>query len=284
MSDNQTACAGKGKGGKLIAGILIGYVFIFEYQILGSICDSLLEMQWAKVFSVFAVRVITYILCFLVIKKMYGERLSFSFANMKEGLFKYGLCMWILIVLNLVLEFKLPQARGWEVVSILLYSAVWALGVGIVEEVIFRGVFFNAFFKFFGDTKKGFILSLILSSAMFGLIHILNLINHPELLFATISQVVYAIFIGSLFCVIYYRTKNLWPGIILHALIDFSDDVFNALAKAERKDSSTFMAVFSVLVCLILFISALVQVNKIYKNKTISEAVSDEKVNLPQTD
>ncbi len=284
MSDNRTCSVNKGKVGKLIAGIITGFFFLFEYQLLGNLCISLVKIEWAGKLLDFAVKVLTYVLCFFVVKKMYGEKLSFSAVNMKDGIFRYGLFMWIIIILNLVFEFKIPQAKGMDALVTVVISAIWALGVGIAEEVIFRGVFFNAFLKFWGDTKKGLILSMILSSAMFGLVHFFNLISHPESFAATIAQVIYAIFIGSLFCVIYYRTKNLWPGIILHGLIDFSDELFNALAKAERKDTGVFMAVFSVLVCLILFISALVQVNKIYKNKAITEAASDENVNLPQLD
>ena len=72
-----------------------------------------------------------------------------------------------------------------------------------------------------------------MSSVTFGVGHIINLINGSgaELL-PNLLQVVYAIAVGFMFMMIYYRTKSLLPCIITHG-------VFNALSAFANETGLT---------------------------------------------
>ena len=90
--------------------------------------------------------------------------------------------------------------------------------VGFLEELIFRGLLFQAM------AKDGVRSAIIVSSVTFGIGHIVNLVNGSgaELL-PNLLQVMYAVAIGFAFVMIYWKTKSMMPCIIVHS-------VFNGLS------------------------------------------------------
>ena len=89
------------------------------------------------------------------------------------------------------------------------------LGVGFVEEVLFRGFLFKALAK---DNLK---MAIVISSLTFGLGHLFNLINGSGMsLVANLSQVIGAISVGFLFVMIVQRGGSIIPCIMTHAAID----------------------------------------------------------------
>ena len=97
------------------------------------------------------------------------------------------------------------------------------LCVGFLEEMIFRGLLFKAMIK---DGVKS---AIIVSSVTFGIGHIVNLVNGSgaELL-PNILQVLYAIAIGFMLVVIFYKTKSMLVCIGMHS-------IFNALSAFANK-------------------------------------------------
>ena len=155
----------------------------------------------------------------------------------KNGLTeKYGLC-----------KPKLPAAKMlfYAPLFILLTANLWygtamnlspletvlyilsMFCVGFLEEMIFRGLLFQAM------VKNGVRAAIIVSSVTFGIGHIVNLINGSgaELL-PNLLQVVYAIAIGFAFVMIYCKTKSLLPCILTHS-------VFNGLSAFANQAAMT---------------------------------------------
>lgn len=92
---------------------------------------------------------------------------------------------------------------------------VYMLGVGFVEEVLFRGFLFKALAK---DNLK---MAVIISSLTFGLGHLFNLLNGSGMtLIANLCQVVGAVSVGFLFVMILLRGGSIIPCIAAHAAID----------------------------------------------------------------
>ena len=90
--------------------------------------------------------------------------------------------------------------------------------VGFLEEMIFRGLLFQAM------AKDGVKAAIVVSSVTFGIGHIVNLINGSGAgLLPNLLQVMYAIAVGFAFAMIYCRTKSLISCIIVHC-------VFNGLS------------------------------------------------------
>ena len=88
------------------------------------------------------------------------------------------------------------------------------LGIGMAEEIFFRGIICNLWLKY------GVIKAMLLSSVLFGMSHILNVAGGADLL-ATILQVCFAIVYGMVFTVIFIEGNSLIPCVLMHALHDF---------------------------------------------------------------
>ncbi len=121
----------------------------------------------------------------------------------------YLIPMWILATGNLWSGIS-PRYRGIGLVSALVVFAL----VGFVEEMLFRGFLFKAMLK---DGKV--LQAIIISSLTFGMGHIVNIIVGKGTL-ETFVQMFFAVMIGFLFTMVYYKGKSLWPVIIAHSLID----------------------------------------------------------------
>ena len=155
----------------------------------------------------------------------------------KNGLTeKYGLCrpklpaakMLYYIPLLVLLTANLWYGVAMNTSS--LETVLYILSmfcVGFLEELIFRGLLFQAM------AKDGVKSAIIVSSVTFGIGHIVNLINGSgaELL-PNLLQVMYAVAIGFAFVMIYWKTESLLPCIIVHS-------VFNALSAFANEAVNT---------------------------------------------
>lgn len=159
---------------------------------------------------------------------------------LKNGLSaKYGLCkpaapasrfLWFIPLV------VLSSINFWNGVAINFNPAdtacyiTYMLCVGIVEEVLFRGLLFCAIAK---DNVK---LAIVISSVTFGLGHILNLFNGVSTdIVATLCQVVSAIGIGFLFVIIFHRGGSLIPCIIAHSAIDVTSAFASEIGLTPEK-------------------------------------------------
>jgi len=106
------------------------------------------------------------------------------------------------------------------------------LGTGVFEEVLVRGLILKILLLTMGDTKRGIIKACLISSAIFGVVHIVNVIVVGEFL-PVIAQVIYATFIGVFYAALFLRTKTLWIPILLHGLTNVSTQIFNVLLSPD---------------------------------------------------
>lgn len=188
-------------------------VFIIAYCVLNSIANSFNE----TIGIAGAVNAVLNLVLIAVI---------FCFIRKNDLLRDYGFCKPAAPAVRFLWYIPLAMIATcnlWMGISLnypdtpsILCSAFNALLVGIAEELLFRGLLFNAIAKS-GGIKQ----AVIISSVTFGLGHIINLINgNSEGLLQTVSQIVYAVAFGFLFVMLYYRGGSIIPGIILHSLVD----------------------------------------------------------------
>ena len=124
--------------------------------------------------------------------------------------FLYYLPLLILASGNLWNGFTLNYSPAETVCRI-----VCMLCVGFLEEVIFRGLLFQAIAK---DNIES---AVVISSVTFGIGHIINLFNGSGMdLVNNLCQIVFAIAVGFLLVTIAYRGGSLLPCIIVHAAIN----------------------------------------------------------------
>ena len=104
---------------------------------------------------------------------------------------------------------------GLIALFVLLYASV-----GFIEEILFRGLVLPLMLRQWGTSRKGIIKAVIISSAIFGLAHLINLVMGRRDLLTTGAQIVYGTFFGVFFAACFLRNKSIWPVIFGHFLFD----------------------------------------------------------------
>ena len=162
--------------------------------------------------------------------------------------------------------------------------------VGIAEEFLCRGWIQNEFIEQFSSNYKEAFLSVFLSSLIFGTMHISN-IGTGQTVFETLMQIIQATSLGFLLGSVYFRTKNIWAVVFLHAFYDFAFLLpeANTLKECTTNEiltfSQTVQSVYeSILISALFFTCGLIvfRKNKIMPliNKKDKKAYKDRKKNL----
>ncbi len=122
----------------------------------------------------------------------------------------------------------------------LLYTSISMILIGYIEELLFRGFLFKAIEK-----RRGIKIAIVISSITFGIGHILNLVSQPGV--DTLMQVIYAIALGFVFVYVFYKSKSLWPCIILHSVV-------NLTSKYGKQDINIFLVTSVITIICILYV------------------------------
>ena len=120
--------------------------------------------------------------------------------------------------------------------------------IGIFEEFAFRGTLFLGILSKHCKTRRQILLTTVICSAVFGLVHFANLLESAGF-GATLLQVGYSFLIGGMCSIVLLRTGNLFYCVILHAVYDFGGRIL-LIGEGARWDSVTvsLTVVLSILV------------------------------------
>ncbi len=95
-----------------------------------------------------------------------------------------------------------------------VYAVLSMLLVGLIEELIFRGLLFRALLK-----RDPAPVAITISAVTFGIGHLVNLFAGQGGL-ESLLQVAFAIAWGYIFTLVYYHSGSLWVCIGVHGLVD----------------------------------------------------------------
>ena len=166
---------------------------------------------------------------------------------------KYGLCrpqipaskMLYYIPLIFMISVNLWYGVSMNLsIAETVFYIISMLAVGFLEEIIFRGLLFQAM------CKDGVKTAVIVSSITFGMGHIVNLFNGSGAdLLSNVLQVGYAIAVGFLFTIIFYKTKSLLACIGTHSVLNALSVFGNETAMTAEKEiiSAAALAGISIL-------------------------------------
>lgn len=134
--------------------------------------------------------------------------------NLKELEYKNLLfCLPMIIIALGNLRYGIHINNSWEQI---IYISLEALGVGFAEEILFRSFLMKAIIN------KSATAAIIISSIVFGIIHIFNLFYGADTI-TTLAQVIYATALGLMFSMFFYKTNNILPCVICHSLINMTN-------------------------------------------------------------
>ena len=116
----------------------------------------------------------------------------------------------IIILHNLILFMLGVNTQGEEIVKVFteLASPVWFFIVGaifapFVEEIFFRGFLFQGFRE-----RYGWKIGMVLSSAIFAAAHL------------DLVALIPTFILGNVLAYVYQRSNSVWPGMLLHFLVN----------------------------------------------------------------
>ena len=154
---------------------------------------------------------------------------------------KYGLVQWkgsAKAYLYFIPMLVLMTGNLWGGVGLAysgmaqVYAVLSMLLIGLIEELIFRGLLFRALLK-----KDPAPVAIAISAVTFGIGHLVNLLAGQGGL-ESLIQVFFAVAWGFLFTLVFYKSGSLLVCIAVHGLVD----VFSKFAAAESSAEYVYVA------------------------------------------
>lgn len=186
--------------------------------------------------------------------------------NFKSGFCSFWLPIFILTV-GSALAFSLGLIGYYNytpsVEKIIVEGLIYYIGVGIIEELYIRALLLNVIERLAYKTKYSTLIAIIISSALFGLGHIIGMIGQSAL--TIVCRIIWTISLGIIFGVIYKKSNNLWLVVIAHILVDFCSVSFCFVSPA------VFTVPTVISVAVLYFVIALFLLWKYYLRKPKKE-------------
>ena len=147
---------------------------------------------------------------------------------------------WAVVINNLPI-----LALIWETATVDRMDLIWlfalqSLCIGLFEELVFRGVLFVALLEKRRASTKQIFWVTVVSSALFGLIHLANLLEGAGIV-PTLMQVGYSFLIGAMCSIVLLKTGDLLQCILLHSVYNFCGGLLPTLGSGDWWDTPTII-------------------------------------------
>lgn len=232
--------------------VLFAVLFIVFYVVGNSILQQVSDEMGMEMAATVPLNILLVIILLLFFKK--NELNEYYGLKKPEGDKKkvlFYIPMIIISTVNVWFGFVMRKSIGETIIYI-----VAMILAGTMEELIFRGLLYKAM------CRKSVRRAIIVTSILFGMGHIVNLVNGSGMELAeNICQLFYAVAIGFLLVSVLYTGKSLIPCIITHA-------VFNSLSVFANE---TMFEKVQIPVCIALCVISGVSAALIFKNGKQSE-------------
>lgn len=157
---------------------------------------------------------------FLVFTVYLGYRVLYPITRPVRKNILYILPALVIAVNNLpiipLVSGKSEIVAGYDKILLLFLEC---MAIGFFEEMAFRSVIMLGIMENRRKTKKDILISILLSSAIFGLVHIVNIFISPSLM--VVLQILYSALVGAMCAIVLLLTRNIWACVVLHGLFNF---------------------------------------------------------------
>lgn len=130
------------------------------------------------------------------------------------------------------------------------YFILSCIAIGMFEELMFRGLILNVLLDYLKDKKHGMMMAMLISSFLFGFIHIFNIFSGASVT-STLLQVSYSFLTGLLWSAVFILTKQIIIVIILHASYNFFGLLFPTLG-IVRNQFDIFTILLTIIVSILV--------------------------------
>ena len=270
----------------IIFAILAVFIFIAPLQWSGKVLGLIPGMEKVDDYLLQAIVETVILVIFLGITYIFGlwdifkENAAGWTRSLYTGGFFIVYCMYA-VVSGIYLCFLSEHGDVKAFYNIIFFFIAVCL-VGLVEELVFRGVVFNLLLRAFPKTKGGITGAVVLGGVLFGLMHFSNM-GAGVKFSSCLIQVISAGLMGVLFCMIYASTRNFWMLAIFHTVVDMggllSSGIFEGGGVADRINEFSAMncvafIVLGIPMVVMLRKSRRIRLEMLYNNETI---IDDER-------
>ena len=242
-----------------VVGLVVVLLVSSGYIGLMTLVSRLVEDALVGTILDIVVKIFVGVLAIFIIKYKYTNgSIGLGKKGLIMGVFVYGAMLWVYIILNFTAGKSAIDRTILEALPLILLYLSMCIAIGFVEEAIFRGLVFNFLRKSLGESKGAIVVAILISSAMFGLCHLLNLVARPHMIVSTITQIIYATILGAYFAVIYYKSGNLCAPIILHTVFDFVYYVWFAFSNEAIVRSNVDISIINGVLSIALYLPVII--------------------------
>lgn len=195
-------------------------------------------------------RVIGGFSCILFMIEFSITKIFYPFGNRKIFMLLLALPGFIIAINNFpFVSYFAGDCRIEQGIGNILFYALICLSVGFFEEMAFRGCVFMLFLKKRTESKLRIFLAIVWSSAVFGVIHLVNIFFGSSPV-AVLLQIGYSTLIGALCSVVLLLTGNIWLCVFLHSLYNFCGGIISGYGSGIQWTGGeiAFTAIISVIV------------------------------------
>ena len=163
-----------------------------------------------------------------------------------------------------------------DTAEIILY-AIYCISVGVYEETVFRGLIFPLCIEISGGKKYGVFYAVLISSAIFGAVHLVNLLSGGGF-GAVMLQTGYSFLIGGMCAISVCLSKNLFSAILIHTIFDIGGLIFvNRIGIAQGFQWDTLTVILTAVIGVIVAAYMLYRLFNLKYDEVKSLYKSDEK-------
>lgn len=200
--------------------VLHSLVWLGIYLVLNTITDNIASAMNIEFHLVSAIpNLILGVVCFIYLKRTHiSENIGLlTKSTEKSSVMLFYIPLLILPFLNLLYGINTSLSA-----TAIVFMAMMYIGVGFMEEVIFRGLMFKALEK-----KWNHYLVVAFISFTFAIGHIVSMVAIDQSGGDTLLQIVNAFVVGFMFMIVILASGNLSVCIITHILYNFVANISN---------------------------------------------------------
>ena len=260
---------------KCILGIVSALVStIIAAPVLVSILAKSVEDPYLQSVLLALIEVVALILIIVLFGQK--DKLRSTVKSFGKGLIAGGVMAGtavVMLVINTVRGITEVGIPKMGIMNSLLYVLILLLTGGVSEELMYRGVIMNFVRENMGESKKSMITSMIISSFLFGAVHLINLMGMgTDDVVGTLCQVGYSMSLGFMLAAVYARSHNIWANILIHFIYDLSLMIYSGIFKNETVTVSSLAGEHSiVLISAAIFAAGIAVSMFLLRKKKIGE-------------
>lgn len=148
-----------------------------------------------------------------------------------------------------------------------------------LEEITFRALIFPAICRIFNSHKYRNFLSVVISSSLFGVVHLFNLLTGASI-GPVLMQIGYSFLIGAMCAIAFLKTGSFYNSVLLHFIFNLG-----GLLADYKFISGTIWTNLNVVITAVLAVIVIIYaVYLIFFTKTKGECVFNKKILLQSND